>query len=124
MSRGLDVEGQHVRAGVDVGADLFEWLLNHEVDVLPQPRLQGPDHRRTEGQLRTKAAVHDVEVDVVGAGVLDPRELIAHVHPVGHGDTDAEPRLRSSRSAHSELPWMTDRYPMPPPAARPHAPRR
>ena len=63
VDRRLDVHRDDVGAGRRVVGQLVERLVDHQMDVLEQRRAQPFDERRPHRELRTEAAVHDVDVD-------------------------------------------------------------
>src|SRR5439155_9645683 len=75
-------------------------------------------------ELRAEAPLHHIDVDEVGTGVLDPRQLLAHVQPVGRRDDDAELRLSAWSAAQLMLPSKSDRFLAPRRASFPRAPRK
>ena len=54
------------------------------------PRPDALDHLRAEGQVRDEVAVHDVDVDAVGALLLRPTDAVGHVRVVGVEDADGD----------------------------------
>ena len=59
--------------GLDIGID----RLDHQMDVedFAGMRTQCLDHRRTDGQVGHEMAVHDIDMDIVGAGGIDGADL-------------------------------------------------
>ena len=75
----LDVERDRVAAGVEVLLDVAAGLADHQVRVERQlrPAAEVLDGLRAEREVRDEVAVHDVEVDPVGARLLDAADGVA-----------------------------------------------
>src|ERR1035437_9127874 len=84
----FDVKGDRVAAGVDEIVDVAAGLRDHQVRVewLPTDTAQLLDDARPEGDVGDEMAVHDVEVDAVGAGFQGPAALLGQVGQVGIED--------------------------------------
>ena len=84
----LDVERDDVRAGLSEGLDLRLGMLDHQVDIEDALRClaQALDDRRAQRDVRHVRAVHDIDVDVIGAGVRDTLDLIGQVSKIGGKD--------------------------------------
>ena len=102
----LDVEGDRVAAGVEVLVDVAARLADHQVGVERQlrPRPQMLDRLRAERQVRDEVAVHDVEVDPVGAGLLDPPDGVGEVREVGVEDARRDAGPPAGHGAQSPTP--------------------
>ena len=74
----LDVERDDVRAGLSEGLDLRLGMLDHQVDIEDALRClaQALDDRRAQRDVRHVCAVHDIDVDVIRASILDALDLI------------------------------------------------
>ena len=90
----LDVERDRVAAGVEVLVEEAARLVDHQVRVERQlrPPAQVLDGLRAERQVRDEVGVHDVEVDPVGPGRLDPPDGVGEVGQVGVEDARRDPR--------------------------------
>ena len=85
VGRRLDVHADDVGARVRELLDVALGLDDHEVDVERQlgRRAHGPHDERADGDVGDEAAVHDVDVDVVGAGGLGGAHLLGQPAEVG-----------------------------------------
>jgi len=75
------VEGQVVRPRVGKRLNKSARLVQHQMDIQQEVR-HGPDffdHDGPEREVRHEVAVHDIEVEEIGPGVLDPGDLIGQV---------------------------------------------
>ena len=84
----LDVHGDDVGAGLGEGLEIGIAGRDHQVHVehLPGVRAQRLHHVRADGDIRHEVAVHDVDVDPVGAGGIDRAHLLAELGEVGGQD--------------------------------------
>src|SRR5215212_2137923 len=66
---GFDVDGEAVGAGFGEGGEVRVGRRDHQVDVerLLGDAADGADHHRADGEIRHEVAVHDIDVDPVGA---------------------------------------------------------
>ena len=76
---GLGMDGDDVGAGFGEGVEERIDRRNHEVNVerLGGVRPKRLHHRRTDRQVGHEMAVHDVDVDPVGAGLIDRAHFLA-----------------------------------------------
>ena len=90
----LDVEGDRIAAGVQVLIEEPTRLVDHQVGVERQlrPRPQVLDGLGAERQVRDEVGVHDVEVDPVGARLLDAMDGVLEVRQVRIEDARGDPR--------------------------------
>ena len=104
----LDVDRDRVASGVEVLIDVASRLADHQVSIERQlrPRTQVLDRLRAERQVRDEVAVHDVEVDAVGAGFLDTADGIGEVGEVGIEDAGGD-SCPAGLGAHSPTPAGT-----------------
>jgi hypothetical protein len=88
VAAGLGVHGDHVGAGAREVGDVALGLLDHEVTVegAGSERAQRLDDERADGDVGDEAAVHDVDVDPVGAGAVEGADLGAEAGEVGAED--------------------------------------
>ena len=103
----LNVEGDRVAARIDEFVDVAARLRDHQVRVEGQARdaAERLDGSRAEGQVRHEVAVHDVEMDPVGAGLLASPDGGAQVREIGV--EDARRDASSTRSHYSPTPAGT-----------------
>ena len=95
------MDGDRVGAGF---GELFQIRVHrrdHQVDVeglcsVPPQRLH---HRRSDGEIGDEMAVHDIDVDPVGAGFVDRAHLFAETREIGREDRrgDADALLHDGR---------------------------
>ena len=85
MAAGLDVDVDDVAACVAEGLELAVGLLNHEVDIHGDiDGLADRGHEEgSQGDYGHEAAVHHVEVDVVGAAGSRFGDLLGEPADVG-----------------------------------------
>ena len=85
VRRGLDVDADHVGAGLDVVGQAPLGRLDHEVRIQDQGRdpAERPDDRGADGQVGQEVAVHHVDVDDGGAAGFDLPDRFAQVGEVG-----------------------------------------
>ena len=88
MRQHFDVDRDHRRAGLGEGVDVAIGIGDHQVDVERHRRdpLERPDDRRADRDVRHEVAVHDVDVNQVGAAALDGRDRVAEGREVGRED--------------------------------------
>ena len=88
----LGVDGDQVGAGARERLEVRLVGLDHQVHVerLGRERPERPHHLRAEAQIGHEVAVHDIEMDPVGAGGVDRAHLLAQPREVGgqHGRGD------------------------------------
>src|SRR5207249_9259355 len=105
---GFHVHGQHVGAA---GGELGQVLLglhDHQVEVERQPRALADrvEDRKAHRDVRDEAAVHDVDVELIGAGGFDPGDLLGQDAEVGGEnrgrDLDHAPSYTPNASAPAE----------------------
>ena len=90
----MEVRARFGMDGDDVGAGLGEGVeegvdrRDHQMDVerLGRVRAERLHHRRADGDVRDEMAVHDVDVDPVGAGLVDRAHLLAEPREIGGQD--------------------------------------
>ena len=92
-----DVVGAGVDEGVQIGID----RRDHQVDVERQFGVlaQGRQHGRAEADVRDEMAVHDVQMQPIGAGGFDSADLLPQPAEIGGeqaGGNGDVPRLGSS----------------------------
>ena len=89
----LDVERDRVAARLEELVDVRGRVADHQVRVERQlgPRPDPLDHLRPEGQVRDEVAVHDVDVEPVGALRLAAADRVGHVRVVGVEDAHRHP---------------------------------
>ncbi len=77
----LDVDRDRVAAGVEELLDVAARLADHQVRVERElrPRSEVLDGLGAERQVRDEVAVHDVEMDAVGTGLLDAADRVGEV---------------------------------------------
>jgi len=90
----LDMEGGWVAACGAVFVQESPGLIDREVCVERQLRAppDGLDGAWPERQVRDEVGVHDIEVDAIRAGCLDPTDGVAQVGQVGVEDARGDPR--------------------------------
>ena len=73
----LDMDRDPGGAGLHERLDVRIRVLNHQVDVERHggDPVDGPHDQRTERDVRHEMAIHDVEVQQIGAAALDGRDL-------------------------------------------------
>ena len=88
MGQHLDVHGNHRRAGLGERLEVAIGLFDHQVDVERDPgdALERADDRRADGDVRHEVAVHDVDVNEVGAAALRRGDGAAERGEVGRQD--------------------------------------
>ena len=88
MGQHLDVHGNHRRAGLHERLDVAIGLVDHQVDVERDPgdALERADDRRPDGDVRHEMAVHDVDMNEVGAAALRRGDGVAERGEVGRQD--------------------------------------
>ncbi len=76
---GFRVDGDDVGAGVGEGGDIGVGRGNHQVYIegLFGQRAERLDEPRAERDVGHEVAVHDVDVDAVGAGPVDGADFLA-----------------------------------------------
>ena len=82
---GLRMKGEDVHAQIGVLGDVALRLHHHQVYVerrVGEPP-EGPDQRRTEGQVRHESAIHDVDVQPLRAARQRRLHLLAQPAEVG-----------------------------------------
>ena len=95
----LDVDRHPLDAGRGQAGDQGVGVADHEVGVERELAAGGEalHHRRAESEIGDEAAVHDVEVEQVGAGTLDVGHLTGEVGEVG----------RQQRRRDADAHWTT-----------------
>ena len=88
----LEVKGEDVRAGIDVGPDLVERFVDHQMDVLDEALRDRLDQRGAGGQRRTEHAVHHVDVGDPDPGLVECLQLLSEPQQIGGEDADAQLR--------------------------------
>ena len=75
----LDVYGDGIRATIGESLNEAFRFDDHQVHIQRNPRhlRHGLDHHRTHGDVRNKAAIHDIDMNQIGAGVLRFYNLLA-----------------------------------------------
>ena len=73
--------------------EIIRWTSNGLARVRPK-RLH---HRRADGEVGHEMAVHDVDVDPVGAGLVDRADFLAELGEVGGQDRRGDERARPWR---------------------------
>ena len=88
MRAGFGMNGHDVRAGVGEGIEERIGRRDHQVDVERLPRVEAKrlHHARTDGEVGHKMAVHHVDMDPVGAGLVDRMHFLAELREVGGQD--------------------------------------
>ena len=104
----LDVDRDRVAAGVEELLDVAARLADHQVRVERElrPRSKVLDGLGTERQVRDEVAVHDVEMDAVGTGLLDAADRVGEVREVGVEDARRDTGT-AGLGAHSPTPAGT-----------------
>src|SRR5690606_14074192 len=84
----LGVDGDDVGAGAREGSDVGIDRGDHQVAVehLGGQRAQRRHHQRPDGEVGDEMAVHDVDVDIVGATLVDGPDLLAEAGEIGGED--------------------------------------
>ncbi len=85
MRSGLDVDGHAVGAGLGESGEVGIGRRDHQVDVERLLRMW-PDrlhHARPDGDVGHEMAVHDVDMDPVGAGGVDGVHFLAETGEIG-----------------------------------------
>ena len=84
MAGRLDVEDDDGGAGLDVGVNLPEWLVDHQVHVLDEPVGQRLDERRADCHLRAEHVRPSRRRGrALDAGPVECLEFIAELEQVG-----------------------------------------
>ena len=101
VRRRLDLDEDAVGAGVGELVDLALGALDHEVDLEDRARVvdlvaQGLDDDRPHRDRRDEVAVHDVDVDDLGAGLEHRADLLAEPREVGGQDRRGDHQIGSS----------------------------
>jgi hypothetical protein len=95
------MHGDDVGAGLGEGLDVGVDRRDHQVHVehLIRVGTQRRDHVGPQGDVGHEMAVHDIDVDVVGAGRGDRADLLAHAGEIGgqNGRGDANVLLHGAR---------------------------
>ena len=113
MHAGLGVDGDEIGPRPGIGLDPALGLLDHQVEVEREPGalLDGLDDGRSDRQVRDEVAVHDVDVDLVGAGGLHQRHGVAECGEVGgqdaRGDLHGEVRRYCKRQPLTNIRALT-----------------
>src|SRR3954452_17165171 len=84
----LDVDGDDVGAGSNSRPDLRERVVNHQMNVGEQRRIDGPDKRWTDGKRWAKNAVHDVDMDHARPGTFEEGDLVVEAAKVRCQNSD------------------------------------
>ena len=100
VRRGLDMDGQHRRARLGEALEVLLRFHDHEVHVERQrgEPSAGLDDLGAERQVRHEAAVHDVDVQPVGAAGLDHGELIGEA-----GEVDGQQGRRDAHGVRGQV---------------------
>lgn len=85
VGSGFRVDGDSLRPGVDEGLDEGVDGRDHEVSVDGSfcVFLDSGDDGRPEGEVGDEVSVHDIEVEEVGAGILDIAHFLSEDGEVG-----------------------------------------
>ena len=96
---GLGMDGNDVRAGLGEGVEEGVDGRDHQVDVerLRRVRAKRLHHARADRQVGDEMAVHDVDVDPVGAGRVDRADFLAELREVGGEDRGGDERRGHAR---------------------------
>ena len=102
MRAGFDMHGDDVGAGFGEGFEIGIARRDHQMHV---ERLLGVrpdrfDDVRADRNVRHEMAVHDVDMDPVGAGGIDRAHLLAELGEIGGQDR----RRDDERARHCESP--------------------
>ena len=94
VGAGLGVDQDMVGAGLDEVGDERIDGRDHQVDVEGQPRVaaQAGDDRRAEADVGDEMAIHDIEMQPVGARLLDGADLLGKAGEVGGQEARADER--------------------------------
>ena len=84
----LGMDGDDVGAGLGEGLEEGIDRRDHQMDVerLGGVRPQRLHHRRADGEVGDEMAVHHVDMDPVGAGLVDRADLLAEPGEIGGED--------------------------------------
>ena len=85
---GLGMDGDDVGAGLGEGVEERVDRRDHQMDVerLGGVRAERLHHRRADREVGHEMAVHHVDVDPVGAGLVDRAHFLAEPGEVGGED--------------------------------------
>lgn len=95
MRTGLDMGGDQIGPRLGIGLDIGIDRRDHQVNVheglhMRAERLHGG---RAEGQVRHEMSVHHIDMDPVGALILDGPDLAAEIGKIGGQDRRRDPDL-------------------------------
>ena len=105
---GLEMRGQHIRAGLGIGVDIgidrgdHQVHVHHGLDV----RADRLAERRAEGEVRHEMPVHHVDMDPVRALRLDRLDLLPEVGEIGREDRRGD--LDGTVKGHGAAPCRFD----------------
>ena len=88
MRAGLHVDGKVRRTRRGKGLQISLRLLNHQVHVEWKRRGAAvrPHQERTHRQIRDEVAVHDIDVNPIGAGLLTSLDLVPQTQVIGRNN--------------------------------------
>src|SRR5437870_5487589 len=94
----FNVDGDRVRSGVDKTGQVMIGMLDHEMDVERQSRelANSRDDSRSEGNVIDEMSVHDVAMNPIDSGFLNPTDFIGQSGKIGgqDGGRDQDPMHR------------------------------
>jgi hypothetical protein len=79
------MNGYNVSPSISKLTDLTLWCLNHKMDIQRQfsPTANGSHHRGTNGYLGDKMPIHNIYMNVVGAGISGFGYLLPKATEIG-----------------------------------------
>ena len=88
MRPGLGVNRQNVGAGFGKGIEIGVGRRNHQMDVDDQRRVRAQrlDHHRPDGNVGNEMPVHDIDMDVIGAGSGDRTDFRPQIGEIRRQD--------------------------------------
>ena len=91
---GFGMDGDDVRAGLGEGVEERIDRRDHQVDVerLLRVRPERLHHRRADREVGDEMAVHHVDMDPVGAGLVDRAHFLAEPGEIGGEDRRGDER--------------------------------
>src|SRR5262249_47644078 len=104
MRPGLDVHRNDVRSGLGEGFEVRIAWRDHQMDIerLFGERTNRANHVRPDGNVGDEMAVHDIDMDPIGAGGVDRAYFLAEFGKIGGQDG----RRDDERTRHGILPSL------------------